>query len=222
MLLDRIRFEFEETGINKPVVYKGVGCLLLAIGMFVTQTITGLTPGTAALAAAMLLLIIARVDVEHTLLEVEWSTLLFFTGLFILVGVLEEEGVIRWIAENVFMRIGDNPYVIVLVVLWVSGLFSGFLDNIPFTVTMIPIIQHMLESTPIPHNILWWSLALGACFGGNFTYIGASANVVSVGMSEKNDVSISFIEFMRTGTPVTIISLLISSLYLSIYLYLSL
>ncbi|SVB56756.1 uncharacterized protein METZ01_LOCUS209610, partial [marine metagenome] len=160
--------------------------------------------------------------VEHVLEEVEWSTLLFFTGLFILVGALEEYGVIDWIAHNVFMNIGDNPYVIVLMVLWVSGIASGFLDNIPFTITMIPIIQLMLESNPIPNNILWWALALGACLGGNITMIGSSANIISVGIAKKYGVEISFIDFMKKGLIITLISLVLSSVYLLIYLKLSL
>jgi Na+/H+ antiporter NhaD/arsenite permease-like protein len=154
--------------------------------------------------------------------EIEWSTLLFFAGLFILVGILEEKGVIEWIAHNIFLRVGDNPYVIVLVVLWVSGVVSGFLDNIPFTITMIPIVRLILETTPIPHNILWWALALGACLGGNFTMIGASANIVTVGMAKRFRVDISFIEFMKFSAAITVITLIIASVYLVIYLRLTL
>tara|TARA_B100000949_G_scaffold233743_1_gene250905 strand:- start:219 stop:806 length:588 start_codon:yes stop_codon:yes gene_type:complete len=195
---------------------------MLAILLFITQTLTGMAPGVVALGMAMILLIISKANVEHVLEEVEWSTLLFFTGLFILVGALEEYGVIDWIAHNVFMNIGDNPYVIVLMVLWVSGIASGFLDNIPFTITMIPIIQLMLESNPIPNNILWWALALGACLGGNITMIGSSANIISVGIAKKYGVEISFIDFMKKGLIITLISLVLSSVYLLIYLKLSL
>ena len=222
LLLEKIRFEFANIKIDKNLMIKSLSCLFLAILLFITQTITGLAPGVVALGMAMVLLIISRADVEHVLEEVEWSTLLFFTGLFILVGVLEEYGVIEWMAHNVFMNVGDNPYVIVLMVLWVSGIISGFLDNIPFTITMIPIIHLLLESNPIPNNILWWSLALGACLGGNITIIGASANIVSVGIAKKYGVEISFIDFMKRGLIVTLISLVIASIYLVIYLRLSL
>jgi len=222
LLLEKIRFEFANIKIDKNLMIKSLACLFLAILLFITQTITGLAPGVVALGMAMVLLIISRADVEHVLEEVEWSTLLFFTGLFILVGVLEEYGVIEWIAHNVFMNVGDNPYVIVLMVLWVSGIASGFLDNIPFTITMIPIIHLLLESNPIPNNILWWSLALGACLGGNITIIGASANIVSVGIAKKYGVEISFIDFMIKGIIVSLISLVIASIYLVIYLRLSL
>ena len=222
LLLEKIRFEFANIKIDKNLMIKSLVCLFLAILLFITQTITGLAPGVVALGMAMVLLIISRADVEHVLEEVEWSTLLFFTGLFILVGVLEEYGVIEWIAHNVFLNVGNNPYVIVLMVLWVSGIISGFLDNIPFTITMIPIIHLLLESNPIPNNILWWALALGACFGGNITIIGASANIVSVGIAKKYGVEISFIDFMKKGLIVTLLSLFVASIYLVIYLRLSL
>jgi Na+/H+ antiporter NhaD/arsenite permease-like protein len=171
---------------------------------------------------AMVLFTISGVDVEHMLEEVEWSTLLFFAGLFILVGVLEHKGVIEWVAHKVFLRIGDNPYIMVLTVLWVSGIVSGFLDNIPFTITMIPIVRLMLEVNPIPNNILWWALALGACFGGNLTMIGASANIVSVGMAKQAGVHISFLEFMKASAAITIMTLIIASAFLTLYLWISL
>ena len=222
LLLEKIRFEFSNITIDKKLMIQGLTCLTIAILLFITQTITGLAPGVVALGMAMVLLIISKADVEEILEEVEWSTLLFFTGLFILVGALEEYGVINWIAQNVFMNVGDNPYVLVLVVLWVSGIASGFLDNIPFTITMIPIIHLLLESNPIPNNILWWALSLGACFGGNITMIGASANIVSVGIAKKYDVEISFIDFMKKGAIVTLISLTVSSIFLVLYLRISL
>ena len=222
LLLEKIRFEFSNVRVDQNLMIKSIACLMLAILLFITQPLTGMAPGVVALGMAMILLIISKANVEHVLEEVEWSTLLFFTGLFILVGALEEYGVIDWIAHNVFMNVGDNPYVIVLMVLWVSGIASGFLDNIPFTITMIPIIQLMLESNPIPNNILWWALALGACLGGNITMIGSSANIISVGIAKKYGVEISFIDFMKKGLIITLISLVLSSVYLLIYLKLSL
>jgi Na+/H+ antiporter NhaD/arsenite permease-like protein len=112
--------------------------------------------------------------------------------------------------------------VIVLVVLWVSGIASGFLDNIPFTITMIPIVRLILASNPIPNDILWWALSLGACLGGNLTMIGASANIVSIGMAKKFNQNISFLEFMKASAVITIITLLIASVYLTLYLWVSL
>ena len=222
LLLEKIRFNYLDIRIDKVFLAKSLACLGLAILLFVSQTITKLSPGVVAMFVAMILLMITPVDVEQMLEEIEWSTLLFFAGLFILVGVLEEKGVIEWIAHNVFLQIGDNPYVIVMVVLWVSGIVSGFLDNIPFTITMIPIVHLIMESNPIPNNILWWALSLGACLGGNLTMIGASANIVSIGMAKKFNHNISFLEFMKSSVIITVITLLIASLYLTLYLWVSL
>lgn len=222
LLLEKIRFEFFHTPVDRTLLKKAGWCLGLAVSLFVTQTLTGISPGVAAVLAAMLLLVIAKVNVEEVLEEVEWSTLLFFAGLFILVGVLEEEGVIEWIAHNIFLSLGDNPYLMVLTVLWVSGIASGFLDNIPFTITMVPVVQMMLAESPIPHDILWWALALGACFGGNLTIVGASANIVSVGSAKQAGVQISFLEFMKTSVLITVVTLCIASVYLTLFLRLSL
>ncbi|MBT8397789.1 MAG: ArsB/NhaD family transporter [Gemmatimonadetes bacterium] len=222
LLLEKIRFQWARTPLDPVLLKKAGACLGLAIIFFTTQTITGLSPGIAAVTAATLLLAVSKVNVEHVLEEVEWSTLLFFAGLFILVGVLEEEGVIEWIATNIFLRLGDNPYIMVLTVLWVSGIASGFLDNIPFTITMVPVVQMMLAESPIPNDILWWALALGACFGGNLTMVGASANIVAVGSSKQSGVDISFLEFMKSSALITLITLTISSVYLVLFLRFSL
>jgi hypothetical protein len=197
LLIEKIEFDFLNIAIDRVFLAKSFACLGLAILLFVTQTITKITPGVAALSVAMILFVITRINVEEILLEIEWSTLLFFSGLFVLVGFLEKEGVIDWIAHNVFLRAGHNPYVMVLVVLWVSGIVSGFIDNIPFTITMIPIVRLMMETQPIPNNILWWALSLGACFGGNLTLIGASANIVSSGMARKYGYEISIRQLIR-------------------------
>jgi Na+/H+ antiporter NhaD/arsenite permease-like protein len=222
LLIEKIEFDFLNIRIDKAFLAKSLGCLGLAILLFVSQTVTGITPGTAAVSVAMILFIVTGISVEEMLLEIEWSTLLFFAGLFILVGVLEDTGVIEWIARNIFLRVGHNPYVMVLIVLWVSGLVSGFIDNIPFTITMIPIVRLMLESQPVPHHILWWALSLGACFGGNLTLIGASANIVSCGMARRYGYDITFLEFLKTSALATLISLLVCTVVLVLFLWVSL
>jgi Na+/H+ antiporter NhaD/arsenite permease-like protein len=222
LLIEKIEFDFLNIRIDKAFLAKSLGCLGLAILLFVSQTVTGITPGVTAVSVAMILFIVTGISVEEMLLEIEWSTLLFFSGLFILVGVLEEQGVIEWIARNLFLRVGHNPYVRVLMVLWVSGLVSGFIDNIPFTITMIPIVRLMVESQPVPHHILWWALSLGACFGGNLTLIGASANIVSCGIARRYGYDITFLEFLRTSALATLISLVVSSVVLVLYLWVSL
>ena len=219
LLLEKIRHDYLNIKIDRTLMNKGLFFLAVAILLFITQTITGLAPGLIAISAGIFLVLTSGMNLEKVLEEIEWSTLMFFVGLFILVGALEEYGVIEWIAHNVFLNIGDNPYVIVLVVEWVSGIASGFLDNIPFTITMIPIVEIMNESNPHLHNLLWWALALGACLGGNITIIGASANIVSIGIAKKYGVKISFLDFMKYGAMISFISLFIASLYLILRIY---
>jgi Na+/H+ antiporter NhaD/arsenite permease-like protein len=219
LLIEKIDMDFLSFKIDRPFLIKSISCMGVALFLFVTHTITHLSAGVVALTMAMILFSITRIDVEHMLLEVEWSTLLFFAGLFILVGAMEEKGVIEWVARNIFLSVGDNPYVMVLMVLWVSGIASGFIDNIPFTITMIPIVNMMLQSTPIPNNILWWALSLGACFGGNLTLIGASANIVSVAILKRSGEHVSFGQYMRWSAPGTLLSLMVSSIFLVVYLW---
>ncbi|RJQ86381.1 MAG: hypothetical protein C4519_02045 [Desulfobacteraceae bacterium] len=219
MLIEKIDIDFLSFKIDRTFLIKSISCMGLALLLFVTHTITHLSAGVVALTVAMILFTITRMDIEHILLEVEWSTLLFFAGLFILVGAMEEMGVIEWVARNIFLRVGTNPYVMVLMVLWVAGIASGFVDNIPFTITMIPIVRMMLETNPLPHNILWWALALGACFGGNLTLIGASANIVSVAILKRSGYHITFGQFARWSAPGTILSLIVASLVLVAYVW---
>ncbi len=219
LLIEKIEFDFLTVKIDRNLLLKSIICLGVALLLFVTQAVTGLSPGVVALTVALILFIITRMEIEHILLEIEWSTLLFFAGLFILVGAMEQKGVIEWLARNIFLQAGGNPYVMALMVLWVSGIASGFIDNIPFTITMIPIVQMMLAQHPVPHNILWWALSLGACLGGNLTLIGASANIISAGILKKSGYEISFGEYMRKSAPGAILSLFISSIVLMVYLW---
>jgi Na+/H+ antiporter NhaD/arsenite permease-like protein len=219
LLLEKIRFEFLHMKLDRIVIAKSLGCLGIVMLLFVSQTVTHLSPGLSAMFGAMILFVISKTSVEDILEDVEWSILLFFAGLFILAGTLEEYGILEWIAHNVFLKAGENPYVLTLLVLWVSGIASGFLDNIPFTVTMIPVVQSISESVAVPANILWWALALGACFGGNFTLLGASANIVSIGIAQRYEQHISFFQFMKSGAVIAVLSLLISSAYLITFLW---
>ncbi len=219
LLIEKIEFDFLNVKIDRLFLMKSIACLGVALLLFVTQTVTRLSPGVVALTVAMILFVITRMEIEHVLLEIEWSTLLFFAGLFILVGAMEQKGVIEWLARNIFLQAGSNPYVMTLMVLWVSGIVSGFIDNIPFTITMIPIVQMMLTAHAVPHHILWWALSLGACLGGNLTMIGASANIISAGLLKKYGHEISFGEYLRHSAPGAILSLLICSIVLMGYLW---
>src|SRR5919107_119001 len=181
-----------------------------------------LEAATIALFGAAALMLYARSDVHEALREVEWPTLLFFVGLFVLVGGLEVTGFIGRISE-LLINIGGSPALTAMLVMWGSAIASGIVDNIPFTATMIPVIQELAQSQGLSDaevRPLWWALAIGADFGGNFTLIGASANVVVAGMSERAGRKISFVKFMAYGIPVTLISLAVATPYVLLRYYL--
>jgi Na+/H+ antiporter NhaD/arsenite permease-like protein len=201
---------------NKGLLIKCLVMLWFTILLFVLHGVFHMEPSIAALTGAMLLLAISRVDIvemlEH---EVEWPTLVFFMALFIVVAGAEETGLIQFIAEWVARLSRGNLAMAVLLVLWVSAIASAAIDNIPFTATMLPIVAFLNHSIPgAESGVLWWALALGACLGGNGTMIGASANVVTVGMSEKAGHHISFMGYMKACMVPMLITVALASVYL--------
>ena len=143
----------------------------------------------------------------------EWTTLAFFAGLFVIVGAMAETGVIEMLAHALIDATGGNVFVTMLVLLVGSAVISSFLDNIPFVATMIPILLAM-ESTGMDVTPLWWAVSLGACLGGNGTLIGASANVVLSDISKKNGHEITFVQFLKSGFPIMLLTVVIAGLYL--------
>ena len=210
--------------IRDPILLrKSLIVLGLVIVAFFLHGALHLEAATIALFGAAALMLYARSDVEGVLREVEWPTLLFFVGLFVLVGGLEATGFVGSIASALTNIAGGTSALTAIVVIWGSGIASGVVDNIPFTATMIPVIQDLAEAEGLSEEEvrpLWWSLALGADFGGNLTLIGASANVVVAGMSERAGQKISFIKFMLYGIPVTLVSLTIATVYVLMRYYL--
>jgi Na+/H+ antiporter NhaD/arsenite permease-like protein len=200
--------------------------LILVILNFFLHPITHIAVSWIALVGALMMLLATdRHELEEPLEKVEWATLLFFAGLFVLVHSLQYLGVIEYIGTYVESAIsyfgsadGDGAVIrlaaAILIVLWVSAIASAFIDNIPYTATMIPIILQISENLSIELGPLIWALAFGACLGGNGTLIGASANVVTAGMSEEAGYPISFNEFFKAGFPVMLISTAIVSLYM--------
>ncbi len=172
----------------------------------------GLEPGAIALLGAAALMLLARSDVEEVLQEVEWATLFFFVGLFMLVEAVVHVGIVGAVADGLFDATGGDPTVTTIALLWLSGIASAIIDNIPYTAAMIPVVED-LGAAGIPIEPLWWALALGACFGGNATIIGASANVVVANLAGRADHPITFRAFLRYGIPVTFVSLIISTGY---------
>jgi Na+/H+ antiporter NhaD/arsenite permease-like protein len=175
-----------------------------------------LEPAVVALGGATVMLLVAADNVEKALERVEWSTLFFFIGLFVMVGGLEERGVIDNIAEGLADATGGSRTAESMVVLWGGAAGSALVDNIPFTAAMLPVIDALTAGEPFD-DLLWWSLALGACFGGNATLIAAAANVAATGVLERSGQPITFLRFLAVGLPVTLLSLAIATVYLLLF-----
>ena len=193
---------------------KSLAVLTLTILGFVGHETLQLESATIALAGAMLLMVISREEPEDVLRHVEWPTIFFFVGLFVLVGGLKATGVIgelaRWGLSITQGRVMATSFL----VLWLSALASAFIDNIPFVAAMIPLLQEMGRISGLNLEPVWWSLVLGACLGGNGTLIGASANVVVAGIAEKNGLVIGFRQYLKIAFPVMLLTILISHGYI--------
>ena len=170
-----------------------------------------LEPATVALSGAVLLMIVARESPEEVLRDVEWPTLFFFIGLFMLVAGVIEIGLIDAVADAILALTGGALAGTSLLLLWLSAILSGIIDNIPYTATMIPVVDQLAEGQP--NDALWWALAIGADLGGNATIIGASANVILAGMAEREGHPIGFGKFLRYGLPVTVGTMVIATVY---------
>lgn len=194
---------------------------LILVGFFMHQSMH-LESATIALSGAVLLMFITKEEPEDILLTVEWPTIFFFIGLFIVVGGLIETGLINSMAEWAVNATAGNFTLTGMLILWFSAIASAFVDNIPFVATMIPLI-HQIGSlggiSPTDLEPLWWALSLGACLGGNGTLIGASANVIVAGMAEKNGVHIGFVSFMKTAFPLMLLSVFIAMIYLLVFYF---
>ncbi|OGY87666.1 MAG: hypothetical protein A2233_01820 [Candidatus Kerfeldbacteria bacterium RIFOXYA2_FULL_38_24] len=209
-----MKFDPKEAITDKKLLIKSLVVLgVVIVGFFIHGTLH-LEGATIALFGAALMLLLTMHDPEHSLREVEWTTIFFFTGLFILVGGLEEVGVIHKIADLFVATIHNNPVSGTIGLLWMSAIVSAVIDNIPFVATMIPIIQNIGQMSSLPLTPLWWALALGADIGGNATLIGASANVIVAGMAAKEDKKIGFFEYLKIAVPMTLVALILCTVYM--------
>jgi anion transporter len=198
--------------------------LLIICGVVLTGVFVGfvghaalhIEPSVVALLGAGLLVLLSRSKPRDFMQSVEWETLLFFAGLFIMIGALVKTGVIAQLAEAAARATGGDPLTATMLILFVSALLSGVIDNIPYTAAMSPIVLQLTQgiADPVQANALWWSLAIGADFGGNLTAIGASANVVILGIAMRSGYPISFWEFTRKGAIVTVVTIALAVPYL--------
>jgi Na+/H+ antiporter NhaD/arsenite permease-like protein len=197
---------------NPGLLRRSLVVLGLTLVGFLLHGALHLEPATVALAGAVVLMIIARESPEEVLREVEWPTLFFFIGLFMLIAGVIEIGLIDAVADAIVAITGGALAGTSLLVLWLSAFLSGIIDNIPYTATMIPVVEQLDRGQP--NDALWWALAMGADLGGNATIIGASANVILAGMAEREGHPIRFGQFLRYGLPVTVGTMLIATVYL--------
>ena len=215
---------------NKDILKKGLLVLVAVIVLFSLQGLTHIEVSLVAIGGAAVLLVITRIPVDKILREVDWPTLFFFVGLFVIVGIAEDAGLINILADIAIGITGGDSWLTFIVTIWLAGVGSAFVDNIPLTATLIPVIQS-IDSDPalapafgvessFQFNPLWWALALGADLGGNGTLIGSSAGVVAVGLSEKFGHRITFNRWFRIGFPFMLITLTIGTIILPAYLLL--
>ncbi|MCR6110264.1 ArsB/NhaD family transporter [Bacillus sp. A301a_S52] len=201
---------------RRSLLFKSVTVLTLTMTGFIMQPLLNIELTSIAMAGAILLMLLTSEEkgTEEVFQSIEWVTIFFFVGLFMLVGGLKETGLIDEIAKSIiYYTEGDVPTT-ALLILWASGILSGFVDNIPFVAAMIPVILEFQEYGMTNLDPLWWALALGACLGGNGTLIGASSNLIVAGLAMKARQPFSYVDFLKVGIPTAVISFIISSVYL--------
>jgi len=202
---------------DRRLLHVSLGILVLVILGFLLHGPLELEPASVALGGATALIVVGGVHPHDAFLEVHWPTIFFFVGLFIVVGGVQEAGLLEDIGERMSDASGGHLWAGAMLVLWSGALLSGIVDNIPFTAAMIPVVEKLgqdLGAQDSSGNPLWWALALGAGLGGNLTLVAASANVYVAGVAERAGYRISFLEFMKWGGLVTLASLVLASVYL--------
>ncbi len=214
-LLKRLKKEYKIT--NRKLLNHSLIILSFVILLFIVHGRLNMEPSIAALIGASLLLLVSRENVVSMLEEVEWPTLVFFMGLFIIIAGTEETGLIKMIADEVKNLSGGSLIKAIFLIIWISAFMSAFVDNIPFTATMLPIVGYLSSVIPgAQSHVLWWALSIGACFGGNGTLIGASANVVTAGLAEKAGYPVRFMDFLKIGMITMIVTTSIGMIWLMI------
>ena len=199
---------------DSNLLRKSAGVFILVVVGFLLHGALHFESSTIALTGAVALLFLSGMNSEEILMEVEWKTIFFFSGLFVMVGGIVKTGVISMLAKWVLDITGGDLFLTAMAILWVSAIASAFIDNIPFVATMIPLILQMGSMSGIDVFPLWWALSLGACLGGNGTVIGASANVVAIGIAEREGYRITFGSYFKIGFPIMLITILICTAYI--------
>jgi len=202
---------------DKVLLKKSLFVLGAVMVAFVLHTALHLEPSIVAMLGAGVLVAISRLKPKDYAMDVEWATLVFFAGLFIMVGALVKTGALGEFAQFLKEQVGDQASLAAMVLLFVSAILSGIVDNIPYVASMSPVVTELSAGISQQYgDVLWWALAFGADFGGNATIIGASANVVAIGLAHKAGIKISFWQFAKYGIPVTLVSVAMVAPYILI------
>jgi Na+/H+ antiporter NhaD/arsenite permease-like protein len=202
------------SSIHDPAELRRTGPVLLGtILLFFAHQTLHIEPATVALTGAAVALLVTTVKLDEALSKIEWPTLFFFVGLFVMVGALEATGAIDEVATAAEDLTGGDRTAELLGITWIAAVGSAFVDNIPFTTAMIPVVEQLGGGED---DAYWWALSLGACFGGNATIIAAAANVAAAGLTERAGKPIGFITFLKVGIPVTILSIALASAYIAL------
>lgn len=220
---ERVMKAHPEKAIIEPRILKRALPVfaMVIIGFFVGH-LFNIEPGVIALGGALFMAIVCQIDVHQVLEHVEWATIFFFIGLFMLIGALEHNGAFEMLGETVIRMTDGNLLLTTMAVLWFCAIFSAIVDNIPLVIAMMPLLQIIIPQYVVSTGLseaqvsqpLYWALALGACLGGNGSLIGASANVVVSQIAHKNKYKLTFLDFSKYGFPLMIISLIISTVYI--------
>jgi Na+/H+ antiporter NhaD/arsenite permease-like protein len=200
---------------GRQYMRRSIAILVGTIVAFFLHAPLHVEPAVAALTGAAAMLLVAADDVEDALERVDWSTIFFFLGLFVMVGGLEQQGIVSEVAELLGDVTRGSETAEAMAILWGAAAGSALVDNIPFTAAMIPVVEELQEDGF--DDASWWALALGACFGGNATIIAAAANVAASGVLERSGHPVSFRQFSAIGIPVTAVSLAIATAYLILF-----
>jgi len=207
----------EATIEDLPTLKKALLVALVTfIGFFVADKFSQMPPGVVALSGAVVLIVLVRPDMHHMLHQVDWTTLLFFIGLFIVVGGMEASGAIDWFASHIITFAGQSLDRAAVLITWVSGVASGIVANIPFTVAALPVADYLTANIPggPGSKLIYWALILGADLGGNATYLGSAPNIVAVGLLAQAGIKLTFARFARDGVPITLVTLVIATIWL--------
>jgi Na+/H+ antiporter NhaD/arsenite permease-like protein len=210
--------------VDLPLLLQSMAVLAVVIVALAFEDRLQLEPATIAMGGAAVLMLLDNwehrgakqtVNVTRTLTEVEWITIFFFVGLFIVVHAVEVSGLLQLVAGKLVAATGNNLALGGVIILWLSAFLAAIIDNIPFVAVMIPVIKAMAPAFGGPAHIapLWWCLSLGACLGGNGTLIGATANLTVAGIAERNGIAFGFVRYTLYALPMMVVSILICQLY---------